>query len=492
VDTVRDPYSAIKGFFYAHIGWMLIKQDKENIGRADITGACGAALALVAPALIEPRTCVAADIAVPQPVTPQFNACSQPSPLPPAPFLCSADLNTDPICRLQHKYYLLLAPLMGLVVPTIACGLLWGDYWGGYFIAGVARLVMVHHSTFFVNSLAHYAGAATYTDGHTARNSWITALLTLGEGYHNFHHEFPNDYRNGECGGRTFNAAACGQGSTLSVGSYTPPPALTAPRSHRATSVTLPIGSSLPSHPACAGIEWYQYDPTKLFIRACAALGCAYDLNVFPQNEVDKGVLQMRQKALDVDKLRVDWGPTAAALPVWTRAQFDARAGEEKAKWAGGDKSARILFILDGFVLDVAPFLPLHPGGGALLSTEIGNDVTVRGCVAVCSFMLQRCVPAVAAEAGACAQLRQDFCPSPAWRKRLHKGACTALTRLSYTLVCSPSTSSLVACRRSSRAGTTSTRTRRATCRPCTAWLACRGTGSDDAASVDADAADAG
>ena len=51
---------------------------------------------------------------------------------------------------------------------------------GGYFFAGVARLVFVHHSTFCVNSLAHWAGSATYTDGHTARNSFITALCTVG------------------------------------------------------------------------------------------------------------------------------------------------------------------------------------------------------------------------------------------------------------------------------------------------------------------------
>ena len=111
----------------------------------------------------------------------------------------------------QHKWYFPLALLMAVVVPTLVAGLGWGDYSGGYFYAGVARLVFVHHSTFCVNSLAHYQGTATYSDGHTARNSFITALVTIGEGYHNFHHEFPADYRN--------------------------------------------------------GVEWYQYDPTKWFIR---------------------------------------------------------------------------------------------------------------------------------------------------------------------------------------------------------------------------------
>ena len=69
--------------------------------------------------------------------------------------------------------------------PCLVAGLLWGDYRGGFFIAGIARLVFVHHSTFCVNSLAHYVGDATYDDDQSARNSIITALVTLGEGYHN-------------------------------------------------------------------------------------------------------------------------------------------------------------------------------------------------------------------------------------------------------------------------------------------------------------------
>lgn len=144
VDTDKDPYSASKGFFYSHIGWMLVKQDNDRIGRVAID-----------------------------------------------------DLSRDPLVRLQHKFYLPLALFMGFILPTIICGLGWGDWWGGYFLAGVLRLVCVHHSTFFVNSLAHYLGHATYTDNHTARNNAFTALLTLGEGNHNAHHEFPSDYRNG-------------------------------------------------------------------------------------------------------------------------------------------------------------------------------------------------------------------------------------------------------------------------------------------------------
>ena len=147
VDTDRDPYAVVYGFWHAHVGWMLVRQDPEKIGHVDVD-----------------------------------------------------DLEADPLVGkrgLFNRYYLPIALLMAFALPTLVCGLGWGDWHGGYFIAGVARLVFVHHSTFFVNSLAHYQGAATFTDGHTARNSFITALLTLGEGYHNFHPEFPSDYRNG-------------------------------------------------------------------------------------------------------------------------------------------------------------------------------------------------------------------------------------------------------------------------------------------------------
>ena len=144
-------------------------------------------------------------------------------------------------------------------------------------MVGVARLVFVHHSTFCVNSLAHWAGEAAYTDGHTARNSIITALVTLGEGYHNFHHEFPSDYRN--------------------------------------------------------GVEWWQYDPTKHFIYAASLLGLAYDLQEFPASEIAKGQLQMRQKALDASKERLFWGHHPESLRVLTLEEFRKACKEEGKVW---------------------------------------------------------------------------------------------------------------------------------------------------------------
>ncbi|HEY3399381.1 MAG TPA: acyl-CoA desaturase, partial [Geothrix sp.] len=68
----------------------------------------------------------------------------------------------------------------------------------GHLVFGVAlRIVITHHTTFFINSAAHMFGSRPYTDANTARDNWLLAPLTCGEGYHNFHHLWQWDYRNG-------------------------------------------------------------------------------------------------------------------------------------------------------------------------------------------------------------------------------------------------------------------------------------------------------
>src|SRR5581483_2005009 len=68
---------------------------------------------------------------------------------------------------------------------------------GGLFVAGIFRTVMNHHFTFSINSFAHLFGKRPYSDQDSSRDNWFLALLTYGEGYHNYHHKFPSDYRNG-------------------------------------------------------------------------------------------------------------------------------------------------------------------------------------------------------------------------------------------------------------------------------------------------------
>ncbi|KAJ3238386.1 hypothetical protein HDU78_003569 [Chytriomyces hyalinus] len=216
-DTDKDPYNAKNGFFWSHIGWMILKQKKT--ATVDIS-----------------------------------------------------DFNSDPWIRFQHKYYLFLAVFMAFVVPTLVAGLGWGDWAGGFFYAGVARLVFVHHATFCVNSLAHYIGEHTFDDKRTPRDHYLTALVTMGEGYHNFHHEFPADYRN--------------------------------------------------------AIKIHQYDPTKWVIWAGSIIGLTYNLKMFPNNEIEKGRIMMQQKKIDEVKARLDYGVPLEQLPLFTFAEVKAKIAE--------------------------------------------------------------------------------------------------------------------------------------------------------------------
>lgn len=185
-DDQRDPYSAGRGLWFSHMGWML--RDYET------------------------------------------NA---------EDFSNARDLERDPIVAWQHKHYLALTTLMNVGLPLLL-GLALGDVVGTLLLVGLARLVLNHHVTFFINSLAHFWGSRPYTDENSARDNGFLAFLTYGEGYHNFHHIFQSDYRN--------------------------------------------------------GIRWYQWDPTKWMIALCARLGLANNLKRTPDFRIQRALLDMQFK----------------------------------------------------------------------------------------------------------------------------------------------------------------------------------------------------
>ena len=98
--------------------------------------------------------------------------------------------------RWQHRCYPVVAVATGLLAP-MAIAATWGDPWGGLLVAGFLRAGILLQATFCINSLAHLVGTRRYDRRSSARDSTLTALVTFGEGYHNFHHRFPFDYRNG-------------------------------------------------------------------------------------------------------------------------------------------------------------------------------------------------------------------------------------------------------------------------------------------------------
>ncbi len=142
-DPKRDPYSAKRGFWFSHMGWMIRKHDS---GKEDFSNA--------------------------------------------------PDLLKDPMVMFQHRHYTVLALGINFGLPMLI-GYCVNDLWGVMLLGGLMRLVWSHQTTFLINSLAHIWGQRPYTDQNTARDNAILAIFTYGEGYHNYHHQFQYDYRNG-------------------------------------------------------------------------------------------------------------------------------------------------------------------------------------------------------------------------------------------------------------------------------------------------------
>ena len=85
-----------------------------------------------------------------------------------------------------------------LVPPTmlaVFCFLVAG--WPGLFIGFFLSTVLLWHDTFIINSLTHLWGKRRFDTTDDSRNNALTALLTLGEGWHNNHHHYQSSCRNG-------------------------------------------------------------------------------------------------------------------------------------------------------------------------------------------------------------------------------------------------------------------------------------------------------
>jgi stearoyl-CoA desaturase (delta-9 desaturase) len=143
VDEEEDPYDATKGFWYSHCGWVLLRDPHY---------------------------------------TEKF-----------APWL-----REDRVVMWQHRWYVPIV-LSGLALPFVV-GFAYGGWMSGvgcFMLAGVGRMFLVLNSTFCINSVCHLWGSQPYSQSNTSRDSWWVSLITCGEGYHNYHHAFQRDYRNG-------------------------------------------------------------------------------------------------------------------------------------------------------------------------------------------------------------------------------------------------------------------------------------------------------
>lgn len=113
------------------------------------------------------------------------------------------DLMKFPELRFLDDYHLIPPFLLaiavfffGMFLESVAPGLGTGPWqmlvWG-FFVS----TVILYHMTFTINSLAHVIGKQRYDTGDDSKNSFILAILTLGEGWHNNHHKYPQSERQG-------------------------------------------------------------------------------------------------------------------------------------------------------------------------------------------------------------------------------------------------------------------------------------------------------
>jgi stearoyl-CoA desaturase (delta-9 desaturase) len=107
-------------------------------------------------------------------------------------------LRRDPIVMWQHRYYWPIV-VTGLLLPFLL-GLWHGGWQGGisaFLLGGLFRMFMVLNSTFTINSLCHMVGTQPHGTHDSSRDSWLISFVSFGEGYHNFHHSYARDFRNG-------------------------------------------------------------------------------------------------------------------------------------------------------------------------------------------------------------------------------------------------------------------------------------------------------
>jgi stearoyl-CoA desaturase (Delta-9 desaturase) len=173
VDTIGDPYNSKRGFWFSHLLWVLRDgahaDDRDNI----------------------------------------------------------SDLLKDPVLQFQDDHYLAVMAGGNLAAVTLL-GWLTGEWAGMFIIAGLARILAVQHSTFFINSWAHMWGTRPWSTANSAKDNWLLSFFSFGEGYHNYHHAFMHDYRN--------------------------------------------------------GVRWYQWDPSKWAIYLASKVGLASDLRRVPDD----------------------------------------------------------------------------------------------------------------------------------------------------------------------------------------------------------------
>ncbi|XP_019872948.2 acyl-CoA Delta-9 desaturase [Aethina tumida] len=152
-DTDADPHNAHRGFFFSHMGWLMSKKH---------------------PAVIEKGK-----------------------------LIDMSDLEADDLVMFQKKYYKPLYFVFAMFLPIATPVWLWNEsLYNSFIINFFTRYVLILHITWSVNSVAHFFGTKPFDRFMLPVESYFVSFVTFGEGWHNYHHTFPWDYRASELGAR--------------------------------------------------------------------------------------------------------------------------------------------------------------------------------------------------------------------------------------------------------------------------------------------------
>ncbi|XP_072293278.1 stearoyl-CoA desaturase b [Eucyclogobius newberryi] len=150
-ETDADPHNATRGFFFSHVGWLLVRKHPDVIEKGQK--------------------------------------------------LDMSDLKADKVVMFQKRYHLLSVVLLCFVVPTLVPWWFWDESLvTAYFLPGLFRYVIMLNATWLVNSAAHKWGNRPYDINIQPRENRVVSFSAMGEGFHNYHHTFPFDYSTSEFG----------------------------------------------------------------------------------------------------------------------------------------------------------------------------------------------------------------------------------------------------------------------------------------------------
>ncbi|KAK9874704.1 hypothetical protein WA026_005524 [Henosepilachna vigintioctopunctata] len=147
-DTDADPHNAARGFFFSHCGWLLMKKHPDVIEqgkKVDMT-----------------------------------------------------DVLEDPVVQFHEKYFVPLWLIFCHIIPIVTPWYFLNVDLLDCFNYQMVRWVFTVNVTWSVNSAAHLWGNRPYDKSIYPAENRLVSLLGFGEGWHNYHHTFPWDYKAAE------------------------------------------------------------------------------------------------------------------------------------------------------------------------------------------------------------------------------------------------------------------------------------------------------